>query len=106
MKFTIQGRLNSLNEYIKACRGNVYSANNMKMYEKAIREAVRVAKLMPIDKYPISLKITWYEPNSRRDIDNVQFATKFILDAMVEMQIIKNDSQKVCERNIAYGYSR
>jgi Holliday junction resolvase len=95
MKFTIQGRLNSLNEYIKACRGNVYSANNMKKRnQKAIREAVRVAKLMPIDKYPISLKITWYEPNSRRDIDNVQFATKFILDAMVEMQIIKNDSQK------------
>lgn len=35
MKFTIPGRLDGLNEYTKACRGNCYSGAEMK---KEIKE--------------------------------------------------------------------
>lgn len=95
MKFVIQGRLPSLNDYIKECRGNKYSANLMKKrVEKGIVFAIREAKLQRATTYPIKLKITWYEENKRRDIDNVVFATKFIQDALVSAGIIENDNQK------------
>lgn len=55
--------------------------------------ALRVT-LEKVDRYPIGLKIKWYEPNNRRDIDNITFGTKFILDSMVCMGIIEDDSRK------------
>ena len=95
MKFVIYGRLDGLNEYTKSCRGNAYGANNMKKRnQESVIWAIREHKLPKIDKYPIKLNIVWYEPNKRRDIDNVTFAVKFILDAMVEEKVIIDDSQK------------
>jgi Holliday junction resolvase RusA-like endonuclease len=95
MKFTIKGKLPNLNDYITECRGNKYSANTMKQrVEKGVIFAIRQARLKPVTNYPIKLKITWYEENMRRDIDNVTFATKFIQDAMVKAKIITNDGQK------------
>lgn len=97
--FLIRGRLSGLNEYTKACRGNAYGANNLKkanqqIVKNALQDGLRHGFLHRVEKYPIQLRIVWYEANSRRDIDNVTFAKKFILDAMVEMGIIENDSQK------------
>ena len=95
MKFVINGRLDGLNEYINACRYNKYRANTMKRNnEYMVFLAIKQAHLKKIDKYPIKLKITFYEPNMRRDIDNISFATKFILDALVKSGILENDSQK------------
>lgn len=94
-KFVIEGRLAGLNEYTRANRNNKYSGANMKtLNENIVRLAIRQAKLSKVDKYPIKLKITWYEPNLKRDIDNITFATKFIQDALVKSEIIKNDNQK------------
>jgi Holliday junction resolvase RusA-like endonuclease len=95
MRFTIQGRLPSLNDYIKECRGNKYSANVFKaQVENGIIFAIRKAKLKAPTKYPIKLKITWYEENKKRDCDNICFAAKFIQDALVKVGIIPNDGQK------------
>ena len=66
--------------------------------EQIIFQAIRQTKLQKIDKYPIHLKITWYEPNKRRDIDNITFATKFILDSLVKMGIIEDDGQKFVDK--------
>ena len=98
-RFTIQGRLDGLNEYTRANRANAYKGNSLKKKNErvvciGIVEACMQGKLHKIDKYPIELKITWYEPNSRRDIDNITFATKFIQDALVKKEILQNDSQK------------
>lgn len=99
MKFTIYGRLDGLNDYTRACRANFFEGNNMKKAnQKAVRNAILTAKLSKVYKYPIALKITWYEPNKRRDIDNIVFAIKFIQDALVQMGIIENDSQKFLNR--------
>lgn len=94
-KFTIHGRLDGLNDYIKACRSNKYAGNTMKhknqgYVEMGIIQACAEGKL----KYPVKLKITWYEPNSKRDIDNIVFATKFIQDALVNRGMLENDGQK------------
>lgn len=39
--------------------------------------------------------ITWYEPDERRDPDNIMAGQKFILDGLVAAGTIPNDSQKV-----------
>lgn len=95
MKFTIPGRLNGLNDYTTANRTNRFGGNTMKKKnEEIIFWAIRQAKLSKVTNYPISLEIMWYEPNMRRDFDNITFAVKFILDSMVNAKIIENDSLK------------
>lgn len=56
--------------------------------------AIRNSDLKIVKDYPVSLEFVWYEPNRKRDIDNVIFGEKFILDGLVEMGILENDSQK------------
>lgn len=98
MRFVVKGRLIGLNEYTNACRTNPYKASSLKKQQQAIVKQGILSSLSNDSpnpsKYPCEVNIVWYEPNKRRDIDNVQFATKFILDAMVEMQVIPNDNQK------------
>lgn len=95
MKFTIYGKLPSLNEYINACRTNVFKANKMKQTsDNTVILSARRDGLTRIDKYPIKVKVTFYESNSKRDVDNVAFANKFILDGLVKAHIIEDDSQK------------
>lgn len=95
IKFTITGRLDGLNDYVLANRQNKYAGANLKKTnEKAVIFAIERQKVPKWYNYPITLKITWYEPNLRRDVDNVTFAVKFILDAMVKSGVIENDSQK------------
>lgn len=97
--FFIDGRLDGLNEYVNACRRNKYAANNMKKGNQKvisyyILKALKNGSLHAPSKFPVGLNIVWYEPNNRRDVDNVQFAVKFILDALVEMNVIPDDSRK------------
>ena len=99
MKFVIEGKLNGLNEYVNACRTNVHAGKHMKRTNQAV---VRMALLkargkrsMPkMTKYPCSLNITWYEPDNRRDVDNITFGVKFVLDELVKLGVIKNDYSK------------
>lgn len=94
-EFIIYGRLDGLNEYTSANRSNRYKGSQMKLKnESIVIEAIKRYQLHKIKKYPIKLKITWYEKNKRRDVDNITFATKFIQDALVKQGIIIDDSQK------------
>ena len=91
-KFIIDGRLPSLNDYCKAERTGYHCANNMKRgCQNAIKADIRRSKIKPI-KYPIRILYRFYEPNKRRDKDNIAgVAHKFIQDALVESGIIKDD---------------
>ena len=98
-RFVIYGKLPGLNDYTKANRSNKYLANKMKQdIQKTICKyivfGVSMKDLEKVDRYPIGLKIKWYEPNNRRDIDNITFGTKVTLDSMVCMWIIEDDSRK------------
>lgn len=42
----------------------------------------------------VFLRFTWIEPNARRDMDNIAFAKKFILDAIKKYGLIADDGQK------------
>lgn len=94
-KFVIDGKLDGLNAYTKANRSNMYAGAKMKKdNETVVAYYIRKHKVKKVVGYPISLKITWVEPDRRRDLDNISFATKFILDALVKKGIIPNDNQK------------
>ena len=99
IKFVIKGRLDGLNEYINAWRANRYKGAEMKKKNERlimayILQAVNFGEIYEIKKYPVQLNITWYEPNDRKDIDNITFATKFIQDSLVRTGILEDDSRK------------
>lgn len=93
VKFTIPGRLDGLNEYTNANRRNRYAGASMKKKNQNYICAC-IAEQIPDIKIngPVTLKISWYEPNKRRDIDNIAFAKKFILDALTTCGTIPADN--------------
>ncbi len=102
--FIFEGRLPSLNEYIKACRTNAYIGAEMKrMVQEDISWAILQYKqkglLKPITE-PCIVKFSFYEKTQKRDIDNVSsFAAKIILDALVKQKILIDDSRKYVKGN-------
>ena len=85
-------KLPSLNDYIRVCRGNFYSANNLKSH---IEEEIGFyLQSLPRLENPVTIDFTWVEKNNRRDYDNIAFAKKFILDAMQKSGKLKNDDRK------------
>ena len=93
MKLTIFGTLPGLNEIIDANRRNVHSGAKLK---KEAQFLVVLAARKCLKKWrpsgPVWLGFTWYEPNKKRDKDNVAGGgRKIILDALVEAGVIKND---------------
>lgn len=92
--FTIYGQLPALNTVIGANRANKYVGAKLKREtQDKIRSAIRMAHIMPF-KGAVRLSMTFYEPNRKRDPDNVFSVVKFILDALTEEGIIEGDSQK------------
>lgn len=88
----IDGTLAGLNEYTKACRGNRYAGAKMKKDAEAIiKNYIFLQGIKPL-KGKVRLAFRWYEPNRKRDLDNICFAKKFILDALVASGIIEADS--------------
>lgn len=94
-KFEIHRRLPSLNDYIHKINRNRFVGNKFKqdIQESICWEIKTQLKDLKINK-PVILNITWVEENKRRDVDNVYSAIKYIQDALVQMQVIKNDNSK------------
>lgn len=90
--FTIPFKLPSLNDYINACRTNPYKAAGFK--KRTEREITACfAGLRPV-KRPCIVEMRFWEPDMRRDVDNVESAKKYILDALVARGILQGDSPK------------
>ena len=92
MKYVIDMKLPSLNDYIKVCRTNKFMASK---YKKDIEDKIGNFLLkMPKYEKPIKIHFTWIEGNKKRDLDNICFAKKFILDAMQKFGKLENDNRK------------
>jgi Holliday junction resolvase RusA-like endonuclease len=107
-KLIIDGTLPNLNEYLQAERqtirkgnkfttkGNVLKQTNQDLVIWEIRQQLRGLHI----NNPIILKYDFYEPNKKRDLDNISaFAHKIIQDALVKAGTIDNDGW-----NNIYGY--
>lgn len=93
---TIPGTLNNLNDYIAAERANRHKGAKMKadngnIVAAAIRQCLRGVRI----EKPVEMHYCWYEPNKRRDKDNVSsFGRKVIQDALVQCGVLKGDDWK------------
>lgn len=91
-RFVIKGKLDGLNDYTKACRSNRMAGAQMKTKNERIITAYIWQQLRGVKfKGRVALLFHWYEPNRKRDMDNIAFAKKFILDALVENSVIQSD---------------
>lgn len=106
--FEIQNRLPSLNDYVDVCRYNKYQAaafkkrvDNLICYEIRSQLAnVQIGKAVIVNLHFI-------EENKKRDVDNVYSASKYILDALVKMKVLKNDSPKhVVDIKYSHEYAK
>lgn len=89
MKYTIEGRLAGLNEMTHK---NRFAYGAKKKAETKRCAWATIGKVQKI-KTPICLSVWWYEPNAKRDIDNVAAGVKFILDGLVEAGKLENDTR-------------
>lgn len=93
MKITIDGRLDGLNELVNANRRNKYAGAKLKRdNESIIMNYIKIQCTESFERVKIS--IDWYEPNKRRDFDNIASAKKYILDSLVKCGVIPNDGWK------------
>ena len=97
-KIEIPFRLPSLNEYINKCRSNRYSGAEMK--KQVENDIGYFINQLPKYDQPIKIHFHWVEENKKRDLDNICFAKKFILDSMVKTGKLKNDN-----RNYVKGFT-
>lgn len=82
----------SFNDYINECRKNKYAGNKKKHeIERSIKPYL---KHLPQINRPVTIDFVWHEENRKRDPDNCAFAKKFILDAMVALGVLEDDSIK------------
>lgn len=93
MKLEIPMKLPSLNQYILECRKNKYAGASMKA--KIEKDLGYYINTLPKFEKPVKIHFHWVEGNKRRDLDNVCFAKKFILDSMVKCGKLKDDNRKV-----------
>lgn len=97
-KIVIDMKLPSLNDYIKVCRSNKFQAAK---YKRDIEQQIGLFLIkMPKYEKPIKIHFTWIEGNKKRDLDNICFAKKFILDAMQKYEKLENDN-----RNYVYAFT-
>lgn len=99
MHFKIDKKLPSLNEVILANRRNPYIGAKLKVDTENdicwfIRIALNKGYIQPCEEYPVAIFIEWGERTKKRDVDNVQSSQKFVLDSLVKMGVLENDSRK------------
>lgn len=97
--FIISGRLPTLNEYINANRTPLKKPRKGTMGYLMKKETdnmcalfIKQAKLEYCNN-PQFIEFQWHY-NTKHDFDNIAFAKKFILDALQDCGVLKNDNQK------------
>lgn len=94
MMLVLKGRLPCLNDVINTNRTNRYAGATLK---REIQDSIALALTNQVKKRytgKVIIFIRYFEKDNRRDEDNVMSGAKFILDALQEMKVIKNDSRK------------
>lgn len=98
-KITIPGKFHGLNEFIDANRrmrgswngGNVMKQSDQRIIAAYIPRGLRFRKKIYIEYH-------FYEPNSKRDKDNISgYFHKIFQDALVQCGVIENDGWRNIE---------
>ena len=92
MKIIIPGKLPGLNELIAAERTHRIKGADLKANaERLVRLCIK-KQIKSKPTLPITLHYRFYEPDKRRDKDNIAgFAHKVVQDSLVKQGILPND---------------
>lgn len=90
MTTTIMYEFTTLNEYIRIERGSLYGASAIKKRETEIARQHFINH--PSIKTKCKIHFNWIMKNKRKDLDNIAFAKKYILDGMVKANVLLNDN--------------
>jgi len=95
--FWVPGPLPGQNEIIAAAKsgrgkGNAFSRQKS-AWTNAVSLRARAARIGPFPS-PVTIECVWREPSARRDPDNVCAGIKFVLDGLVEANVIHGDGRK------------
>lgn len=102
-KLIIPGTMPNLNDYLQGERIAIRKNNKFTTKGNELKQEWQYKVITYVRKQlpslniikPIRLSYRYYEPNRKRDLDNISaFAHKVIQDALVESQVIKNDGWK------------
>ncbi|WP_037351237.1 RusA family crossover junction endodeoxyribonuclease [Anaeroarcus burkinensis] len=87
----LPGRLPGLNEYTRDCRANRQAGAALKRdaEEEIIWEIKRQLRGKRFRRVKIAFR--WIEPNQKRDLDNIAFGKKFVLDSLQKSGVLSND---------------
>lgn len=95
--FTLLGEFTDLNNYIKAERSYRLKGAKIKSTNTdhaAIQMDAVIKRQFNDIKYPVLINCKWFVKNLRKDPDNIAFAKKYILDAMVIKGILEGDTMR------------
>lgn len=94
MTFTIPGRLPGLNEMNWQDRCGYRRGSKFK--KQMTYQVAQWAMVGRVPQYhcPVQVHICFYEPNRRRDRDNIKGAVKYIMDGLKLRGVIVNDNQR------------
>lgn len=93
MRIVIPGKLPGFNDYIEAERAHRQKGADLKRQAQRKVELCAKSQLQGFrPSRKVHMSYTWYEPNKRRDMDNISsFGRKIIQDALVKIHVLKND---------------
>jgi Holliday junction resolvase RusA-like endonuclease len=89
--YTIEGRISGANELISAINKHRYAGSKLKAQETKRCALWAMSGSVPKFTKPVKVHFMWFEPNKRRDLDNIRYGAKFILDGLREAGKIPND---------------
>ena len=95
-ELTLSFGLPGLNEIIKVAKAHHMAYATMKKKYTHAAEMELIAQGCIPDKpfKMIDIEFTWIESGRARDPDNVRVGAKFVLDAMVNKEVIPNDTME------------
>ena len=92
---TLPGEFCDFNTFQNKTRYNKFAGAGVKKSEtERVYWECKSQKIKPVAQYPVTVSFKWYSKNTRKDVDNIAFAKKFILDGLVMAKVIDNDSQQ------------
>ena len=102
-QIVIPKELTDLNTYINAERRHRMQGANIKKKETNaciayLKQAINNGFDIDHVEYPLQITFKWYAKDRRKDLDNIAYAKKYIMDAMQKVNLIENDGYKQVQR--------
>lgn len=89
----IDGTMRGLNDWRDAIQRSPHAGNDMARAAKKRVAALAREQRVPRFERPVVVIFDWYEPNKRRDLDNVAgTGQKWVLDGLVAADVLPDDN--------------